>query len=221
MVTTTSPQRVTARFCEIFERDVAVYPVINGTAANALGARDSGAAAWRDPLPCGSAHRGRRMRRAGILHARRQARADRRARRQADARRRSSMRSATSRKALCITRSPRPSASRSRPNSAPSTRRPRSRRSRRWRTRDGHEAAHGRRALRQRARRARLHAGGADLESRRRCPVVRRDQERRAGGRSGHLLRSQRRRATSNIAARSQVICCRRCGSCRSSSKPI
>ena len=28
--------RVTRRFCEIFERDVAAYPVINGTAANAL-----------------------------------------------------------------------------------------------------------------------------------------------------------------------------------------
>jgi len=29
-------QRVKARLCEIFERDVAVFPVINGTAANSL-----------------------------------------------------------------------------------------------------------------------------------------------------------------------------------------
>ena len=29
-------KRVTARLCEVFERDVAVYPVINGTTANAL-----------------------------------------------------------------------------------------------------------------------------------------------------------------------------------------
>jgi len=29
-------QRVTARLCELFEREVAVFPVINGTAANAL-----------------------------------------------------------------------------------------------------------------------------------------------------------------------------------------
>jgi len=29
-------QRVTTRFCEIFEREVAVFPVVSGTAANAL-----------------------------------------------------------------------------------------------------------------------------------------------------------------------------------------
>ena len=97
----------------------------------------------------------------------------------------------------------------------------RNRRHRRTGATPRHEAAHGRRALRQRAGRSWLHAGRADLEERRRRAFVRRDQERRAGRRGGRSSSIPRTRATSNTGARNRATCCRRCGSSRRSSRPI
>ena len=78
-------QRVKARFAEIFEREVAVFFVTTGTAANAL-ALSAAVPPWGlVRLPPGSPRHRRRMRRAGILHAWGQARRPARHRRQADA----------------------------------------------------------------------------------------------------------------------------------------
>ena len=63
-------------------------------------------------------------------------------------------------------------------------------RSRRVVPRHGLVAPHGRGALRQRARRARLHAGRDDLEAGRRHPLLRRHQERLPGGGGHRGLRS-------------------------------
>ena len=57
---------------EVFGTEVAIFPVTTGTAANALALSQYHAALRRGVLPRSGAHRHRRMRRAGVLHGRRQ-----------------------------------------------------------------------------------------------------------------------------------------------------
>ena len=88
-------------------------------------------------------------------------------------------------------RNPQRSASPSPPNSAPSTRRPQSRISRRAAApAHRHEAPYGWRALRQRDRASQMQARGRDLARRRRCVVFRCDEERRTGRGGRRVLQS-------------------------------
>ncbi len=66
-------KRVEQRFADIFEKDVAVFLVPTGTVANALALAHLHAALGRGAVPCGFAHRDRRMRCAGVLRRRHQA----------------------------------------------------------------------------------------------------------------------------------------------------
>ena len=63
-------QRVERRMSEIFEREVAVFLVPTGTAANALSLAQVTPPWGVVLLPCRIPHRHRRMRRAGIFRRR-------------------------------------------------------------------------------------------------------------------------------------------------------
>ena len=85
----------------------------------------------------------------------------------------------------------------------------------------GVRRAHGRRALRQCARRPRRLARRHDLARGDRRAVVRRDQERRARLRGGRLFRSRRWRRTSPIRASAAATRCRKGASSARRWRPI
>ena len=124
---------VEARFCEIFERDVAVFFVGTGTAANALRHRQFLPAGRHRLRPFAGAHPCRRGERARIPRRRRQGRRSRRGGRQADAGGALRTPLPAIPNAASITASRLPSAFPRRPNSGRPMRRTRSRRSARWR----------------------------------------------------------------------------------------
>ena len=80
--------------------------------------------------------------------------------------------------------------------------------------------AHGRRAARQRHRAAGLLAGGRDLARRRRRAVARRHQERRHGGGGGAGVRSGTRHGLGRAAQARAATSSPRCGSSAPSSSP-
>ena len=121
-------QRVEHRLRELFEKpDLVAFPVATGTAANVPVAGLLHAAVGRDLLPSAGPHRGRRGRRAGILHGGRQALPHRRTGRQdrSQEARRGAGPAGLWRRASSP--SPPRSASPRRPSAAPSTRPRRSR----------------------------------------------------------------------------------------------
>ena len=202
---TPGPGASNERFAEMFEREVAVFLVPTGTAANAL------ALAHLTP-PWGAvlchervAYRDGRMRRAGILRRRHQARRacpakparsrrDTLQQRAPDVVGRSASRQSDGALALAGDRSR---------HDLSAGRDPRTRRHRpcAW-----HGRARRRRAPRQRARAHECLAGAGDLEGGRRCAIVRRDQRRRDGGRSRDIFRSRAGRTTCRSGASAAAI---------------
>ena len=81
-------RRLDGAFSDLFGTEVRAFWVTTGTAANCLALAALCPPYRAHPLPQGRAYRGRRGRRARLLHRRRQADPARRGRRQADARRR-------------------------------------------------------------------------------------------------------------------------------------
>ena len=183
------PNALDAVFGEFFGTQGARVRRVVGHRGQLPGARDVLSAVGHGAHARRGAHRARRMRRAGILHRRRQAFAGRRRGRE-DRGRRSRARGSTGSSRTCTAcsraccRSPRP------PNAAPSTRRRKSARSPKIAHDRGMARAHGRRALRERAGGAERVARRADLESGRRRAVVRRHQEWRHECRGRGVLRS-------------------------------
>ena len=141
-------------------------------------------------LPPQRPRRGGRMRRAGVLHRRREADAARRRARQDRARRASRRRWPSPCAPACTTCRRARSASPTPPSRAPSTRPTRWRRWPRWRAPRACRCTWTARASPTRSSAARLHAGRAHLEGRGRRAELRRHQERLPGGRGGGAVRS-------------------------------
>ncbi len=214
-------RRVERSCAEIFEREVRAFPVATGTAANALVARDAGAALRLDLRARGSARHGRRVRRAGTVQRRRQAASGAGRARQADAPRCWRVRSKRGQQQRRPPGDPR----RHQPHPGDGGGHGLQAGGDAGDRRGGAPAqgapAHGRRALRQRDGVSRRAGAAGDLGGGHRRPLVRRQQGRLHGGGGGGVLRPRVGRELRPPPHARPGTSFPRCASSRPSSKPI